>query len=116
MHQLFILDHFSKKGNQIFLFNVPELLFQLRKVLRATLGETLFVQPENGAVRYEIKLTYRTDRDLVGEIIECVTFAGNECLNNVTVHSVMMFIAMPNKREKAALIVQKLSEIGVDQI
>jgi RsmE family RNA methyltransferase len=29
---------------------------------------------------------------------------------------ISMLIAMPNKREKAELIVQKLSEIGIDQL
>ncbi|MDR3168940.1 MAG: hypothetical protein LBU27_04195 [Candidatus Peribacteria bacterium] len=47
MYQLFIVDHLQKKGNQIFLPDVPELLFQLRNVLRAKLGDTLFVQPES---------------------------------------------------------------------
>jgi hypothetical protein len=47
MHQLFIVDHLKTRGNQIFLSDVPELLFQLRKVLRVNLGDTFFVQPEN---------------------------------------------------------------------
>ena len=45
-----------------------------------------------------------TDKDLTGEIISSQTFSFSE-------KSVSMLIAMPNKREKAELIVQKLTEI-----
>lgn len=44
-----------------------------------------------------------------GEIISSKTFSFSE-------KNISMLIAMPNKREKAELIVQKLTEIGVENI
>jgi len=46
MQQLFIVSELHRKGNQLFLPNVPELLAQLRKVLRAKIGDSFFVQAE----------------------------------------------------------------------
>lgn len=46
----------------------------------------------------------RTDKDLAGEIISSKIFSFSE-------KNISMLIAMPNKREKAELIVQKLTEI-----
>jgi RsmE family RNA methyltransferase len=46
---------------------------------------------------------------LSGEIISSQTFSFPE-------KNISMLIAMPNKREKAELIVQKLTEIGVENI
>lgn len=70
MQQLFIISTLQKKGNQLFIPNVPELLAQLRKVLRAKIGDSIFVQSEEGEkIRYEMKIIHRTDKDLEGEII-----------------------------------------------
>ena len=59
--------------------------------------------------RYELSIMDRTDKDLTGEIISSQTFSFSE-------KSVSMLIAMPNKREKAEVIVQKLTEIWVQSI
>jgi RsmE family RNA methyltransferase len=125
--QLFIVPKLQKKGNprssnpailtgdagtpQLFIPNVPELLSQLRKVLRANIGDTIFVQPKDGEItRYEVKITNRTDKDLEGEIIS------EHFLESGELSTATLLIAMPNKREKAELIVQKLSEIGINEI
>jgi 16S rRNA (uracil1498-N3)-methyltransferase len=114
MHQLFLLPTLQKKGNQLFLPQIPDLLAQLRKVFRAKIGDTIFVQstqPEHHTItRYELKITHRTDQDLEGEIL-----SEQPLVCDVTT-STTLLIAMPNKREKAELIVQKLSEIGIDEI
>ncbi|MDR2416259.1 MAG: RsmE family RNA methyltransferase [Candidatus Peribacteria bacterium] len=114
MHQLFIIPTLQKKGNQLFLPNVTDLLAQLRKVFRANIGESIFVQSAvsepNEIIRYELKITHRTDKDLVGEIVN------EQPLVAVPIPSITLLIAMPNRREKAELIVQKLSEIGIDEI
>jgi hypothetical protein len=55
-------------------------------------------------IRHELSVIDWTDKDLTGEIISSQTFSLPE-------RNISMFIAMPNKREKAELIVQKLTEI-----
>jgi len=68
--QLFIVSQLEKKGDQIFLSNVPELLAQLRKVLRTKIGDVIFVQNSEGEItRYQLTITDRTDKDLEGKII-----------------------------------------------
>ena len=47
----------------------------------------------------------------MGKILETASLTTKGEKNSIT-----MFIAMPNKREKAELITQKLTEIGVDEI
>jgi 16S rRNA (uracil1498-N3)-methyltransferase len=111
MHQLFLLSSLSPKGNQLSLFNVPDLIQQLRKVLRAKIGDTLFLQGERGGERYEISIISRTDKDLEGKIIHRIPLKKREENTDLT-----LLVALPNKREKAELIVQKLSEIGVEEI
>ena len=125
--QLFIVSHLERKGNQLFLPNVPDLLAQLRKVLRAKVGDTIFIQPEklepNGNLtRYELKISDRTDKTLTWEIVsEQPYLEGSPDQRQVLSggqgsYWVGIFVAMPNKREKAELITQKLSEIGIDEI
>jgi hypothetical protein len=46
MHQLFIVPSIQQKGNQLFISDVPEVLFQLRKVLRAKVGDSVFFQSD----------------------------------------------------------------------
>ncbi|GHV28838.1 hypothetical protein FACS1894176_11490 [Bacteroidia bacterium] len=122
MHQLFLLPSLSPKGNQLSLSNVPELIQQLRKVLRLKIGDTIFLQSEETekeecVLRYVFKISSWTDKDLEGEIVRIekipptkksplppFTKGGNE-------RGCAMLIALSNKREKAELIVQKLSEI-----
>jgi len=131
--QLFIVPQLEKKKNLIFLKNVPELLAQLRKVLRAKVWDTISVQTQEGEItRYTIQITNRTDKDLAGEIINEQLLLdsldkgrgrrtnggedGGRTTEEGFAAGVTMLIAMPNKREKAELIVQKLSEIGVSEI
>ncbi|MDD2537252.1 MAG: RsmE family RNA methyltransferase [Candidatus Absconditabacteria bacterium] len=117
--QLFILPHIPTKGNQIILKEVPELLSQLRKVLRTKIGDTIFLQnQEENIIRYQVQIIDRNDKDLIGEIVDqTLLYHANE-QQDQTAHpsGISMLIAMPNKRDKAELIVQKLSEIGVKEI
>ncbi|MDR2190123.1 MAG: 16S rRNA (uracil(1498)-N(3))-methyltransferase [Candidatus Peribacteria bacterium] len=116
MHQLFILPHLQRNNHQLLISNAPEFLAQLRKVLRATLGDTLFVQSAQAPfIRYHLKITARTDQSLQGDILS-EQMLGNLPNNTLETSSITLCIAMPNKREKAELIVQKLSEIGIDEI
>jgi len=108
--QLFITDYI-KKDTTLFIEN-EELLLQLRKVLRASIWDTFFVQsPNNEAkkTRYEVKITQWDKKSITWTIVDEVT-------NELSLPAISMIVAMPNKREKAELIVQKLTECGIDQI
>lgn len=104
-------DKIREKWNNIELFSIPELLSQLRKVLRIKKRDKICIQYSDNkwTTRYELSIQDWTDKDLTGEIIYSQTFSFSE-------KNVSMLIAMPNKREKAELIVQKLTEIWVKNI
>ena len=111
--QLFHIDanKVSVKWNNIELFSIPELLSQLRKVLRIKKWDKICIQYSSNewTTRYELSIQDWTDKDLIGEIISSQTFSFSK-------KNVSMLIAMPNKREKAELITQKLTEIWVQNI
>ena len=104
-------DNVRIRWNKIEVFSVPELISQLRKVLRIKKWDKIWVQysDNNKTNRYELWVIDRSDKDLTSEIISSQTFSFSE-------RNVSMFIAMPNKREKAELIVQKLTEIWVQNV
>ena len=105
------IDKVRIKWNNIEIFSVPELVSQLRKVLRIKKWDKVFIQfsSNNQTTRYKISVVNRTDKDLYWEIIS------NQIFYFPTNH-ISMLVAMPNKWEKAELIVQKLTEIGVENI
>ena len=111
--QLFHIDadKVRVRWNNIELFSIPELLSQLRKVLRIKKWDKICIQYSNNewTTRYELSIQDWTDKDLTGEIISSQTFSFPE-------KNISMLIAMPNKREKAELITQKLTEIWVENI
>ena len=99
------------KWDNIEVFPVPELISQLRKVLRIKKWDKICIQYSfsEWTTRYEIAINDWTDKELIGEIVSTQTFSFHE-------KNVSILIAMPNKREKAELIVQKLTEIWVHNI
>ena len=109
--QLFLVDQLVVKGNQIFLSDVPDLLSQLRKVLRMKIGDEIFVQKkEKAEVRYHVQIGERSDTRLEGNILEEMLPPAK------TTREISMLVAMPNKWEKAELIAQKLTEIGISHL
>ena len=111
--QLFHIDadKVCVKWNKIELFSIPELLSQLRKVLRIKKWDKIYIQisDDKWTTRYEISIQNWSDKDLTGEIISNQKFS-------FTKKNISMLIAMPNKREKAELITQKLTEIWIQNI
>lgn len=99
------------KWDNIEVFSVPELISQLRKVLRIQKWDKICIQYSDNkwTTRYEISINDWTDKEFSGEIVSTQTFSFPE-------KNISMLIAMPNKREKAELIVQKLTEIWVQNI
>lgn len=111
--QLFHIDadKINVKWKILEIFPVPELISQLRKVLRIQKWDKICVQysEKDKTTRFELSILGWTDKDLTGKIISSQTFSFSE-------KNVSMLIAMPNKREKAELIIQKLTEIWVQNI
>lgn len=111
--QLFHIDSDKVriKWDNIEIFSMPELISQLRKVLRIKKWDKICIQYSDNkwTIRHELSIQNWTDKDLTSEIISNQTLPFPE-------RNVSMFIAMPNKREKAELIVQKLTEIWVQNI
>ena len=104
-------DKVCIKWGGIEVFSVPELISQLRRVLRIKKWDKICIQysDNNWTTRHELSINDWTDKDLTGEIISSQTFSFPE-------KNISMLIAMPNKREKSELIVQKLTEIWVQNI
>ena len=99
------------KWNNIEFFPVPELISQLRKVLRIKKWDKICIQSSSNdkTIRYELSILDWTDQTLNAEIISSQSFSFPE-------KKISMLISMPNKREKAELIVQKLTEIWISNI
>ena len=90
--------------------NNTVVLHQCRKVLRMRLGDVMCVQDGPLATqRHTIRIDSWDDKQLQG-IIEQTDL----CVYILS--PVRMLVAMPNRWDKAELIVQKLSEIGVSAI
>ena len=104
-------DNIHIKWNIIEIFSIQDLLSQLRKVLRIKKWDKICIQysDDKWTTRYELSIQDRNGKELFGEIISSQTFSFPE-------KNVSMLIAMPNKREKTELIVQKLTEIWVENI
>ena len=103
MAQLFITPY-EKSGNTITITN-PEIIDQCRKVLRLAVGKEISLQNSNrdSSTRHTITIT-EIKQHIKGTITEGKTV-------NKPKQTTTMAIAMPNKRDKIELIVQKLAEI-----
>lgn len=102
--QLFYCPDIQIQADQLKIKNNPELVRQLRKVLRATPGYRFFMQVPGEMMRYHLELIKRTDIEVQTSIIEKLTPPASH-------QPSAMAIALPNKQEKLELIVQKLTEI-----
>ena len=105
--QLFLTDC-KIKGEEILIDN-KDLLSQVRKVLRLQKGDTFYVQ--NNGTRYEVEIKDWNDTTLTGTIKKEIN---TPTLNPWSIR--WMVIGMPNKWEKVELVVQKLTEIWLDEI
>lgn len=105
--QLFITD-FKQNWDKIIISN-PEILEQTRKVLRMKIWDKFFVQKEN--TRYQLEVSNWDKFSITGKILETILQT-----KDVSNKNIWIVVAMPNKWSKAELIVQKLSEIWVDEI
>lgn len=108
--QLFVTEY-QKKDKNIIITN-DELLSQLRKVLRARIGDIIRIQSpdiESTKIRYELSIDVWDNKIIEWTIVSEQNHTGSH-------EQKSMIIAMPNKRDKIEMIVQKLTECGLDQI
>ena len=106
MH-LFIVEW--KKENWCYSINDLSCIHQITRVLRMRPGDFFVVQPLWCSVRYEVRIESIASTTIITKIItETYWPARNE--------HITLVVAMPNKFEKAELIVQKATEVGVDEI
>lgn len=105
--QLFFHENIQTNWEQLKLKEAPEIIRQLRKVLRASAGYLFCVQ--NGDKRREVELVNRTDKEINAKILK---EQSKPRLSSPTA----MLIALPNKQDKLELIVQKLTEIWIQRI
>ncbi|MEI6774969.1 MAG: RsmE family RNA methyltransferase [bacterium] len=108
--QLFVTEY--KKNDTTIIITDSNLLSQLRKVLRASIGDIIWVQSPEPAVqktRYEIRIEVWDNKMVEGTIVSTYHHTTTNAIKT-------MIVAMPNKWDKVELIVQKLTECGLDQI
>lgn len=106
--QLFICDFELKKDNIV--IEDEAILYQIRNVLRSKIGYSFFVQKKmDPKYRYEVKILDWDNKKLIWSVVSIIDrslFDGFK----------WMIIAMPNKRDKVEMIVQKLSELSISEI
>jgi len=109
--QLFITD-FIIEWNQVLIRN-KDLLTQIKRVLRLKNWDKFCVQKIlwNNILRYTVMLKLRDNKEVFCDIIE-----KKEKKLKSTISEKTMIISMPNKWSKAEIIVQKLSEIWIQNI
>ena len=105
--QLFFHENIQTSWDLLKLKDAPEIIRQLRKVLRAAPGYIFCVQ--NREKRWEVELQNRTDKEISARIVKQYE------KNNLQAQSAML-IALPNKQDKLELIVQKLTEIWIQTL
>ena len=105
--QLFFHENIQTSWEQLTLKDTPEIIRQLRKVLRAAPGYIFCVQ--NREKRWEVELQNWTDKEINAKIIK-------EQAKPHTFPPSAMLIALPNKQDKLELIVQKITEIWIQTL
>ncbi len=105
--QLFITKQFSINSKDI-IINDQRIIYQLFKVLRTKKWYNFYIQ--SNAIRYQISIEDIQKNKLIGLII------WQEFLDIKKWNIISMFIALPNNHKKIELIVQKLSEIWINNI
>lgn len=104
--QLFISDQFFFTDDTI-IITEERIIHQCSRVLRMKLWNQIQIQ--NYPNRYTLSLTEFSKNTIRGNVIQHQTLSHSK--KNTT-----LAIALPNRRDKAELITQKLTEIGINNI
>jgi 16S rRNA (uracil1498-N3)-methyltransferase len=105
--QLFITPNYIQDKANIKIIDT-RIVHQCFHVLRYK--PTQIIQIQNQNIRYTVEITDISKKEMLTKIQEEETITTN---NN---KQTTLIIALPNRRDKAELIVQKLTEIGIDHI
>ena len=105
--QLFFHENIQTSWDLLKLKDTPEIIRQLRKVLRAAPGYVFCVQ--NREKRWEVELQNWTDKEISARIIKQYQKPNPQAQS-------AMLIALPNKQDKLELIAQKLTEIWIQNL
>ena len=105
--QLFFHENMQTNWDHLKLKEAPEIIRQLRKVLRAAPGYIFCVQ--NREKRWEVELQNWTDKEISARIIKQYQKPNPQAQS-------AMLIALPNKQDKLELIAQKLTEIWIQTL
>ena len=105
--QLFFHENIQTSWDHFKLKDAPEIIRQLRKVLRAAPGYIFCVQ--NREKRWEVELENWTDKEISARIVKQYEKPNPQAQS-------AMLIALPNKQDKLELIVQKLTEIWIQTL
>ncbi len=86
------------------------ILYQLRNVLRSKIWYSFFVQKKlDPKCRYEVKILDWDNKKLIWSVVSIIDRVFFDGFRG-------MIVAMPNKRDKIEIIVQKLSELSISEI
>ena len=107
--QLFISQNYTQQNNNI-IINDEIIIHQCLHVLKMKVGQSVMIQDQYKTIRYTITIKEINKQNIIWYI---------QHIDNHTIkkdYQIIMCIALPNRHEKSELIVQKLSEIGVNTI
>lgn len=110
--QLFISSAFTQEANTIRLSD-NRILHQCYTVLRMKENDEFMLQAEDWELRYTISISTISKKEIIWHISHTESLSSGH--NNES-EKVTLCIALPNRMDKAELIVQKLSEIGIKHI
>lgn len=105
--QLFLTSW--KKEQSTYSIDDPWIIHQITRVLRMRPGDFFVVQQIWHLIRYEVSIVSITPTIIITKIMSETSWTERN-------EHITLAVAMPNKFEKAELIVQKATEIGVDEI
>lgn len=105
--QLFISTWYELNSENIVIHD-PRIVHQCFHVLRYTTNQQLQLQDDD--TRYTLLINQINKKTITTHIIQTEK---NSKKNNILT---TIIVALPNRRDKAELIVQKLTEIGIDKI
>lgn len=104
--QLFISSEYTEQWPYITITE-DRIIHQCSRVLRLKNGS--LIQLQDNTHRYTLSLISLSKEEIKGKVIE------REQLQK-EINETTMYIALPNRRDKAELIAQKLTEIGISRL
>lgn len=109
--QLFLSEYFTLQQSTITISD-PRIVHQCHTVLRMNAGDSFLIQSPHDQVRYTIAIESISKKEIIWHVSHTDTHSQSAIRNSQSI----ICVALPNRMDKAELIVQKLAEIGISQI